>query len=278
MHGRWRIASRLLAVGVMGLLLSGCIKLNMDLKINSNDTVSGTMIFAFDKQLLAATGQSAGDVLGSGGPIPSSAPGVTMKPYADDKFTGQEFTFDSVPLSQFNTGQADSFNIVREGDVFKVSGVLDLSTDATGGSTPMDPALQQAMSTADIRVTITFPGDVVEANGEVSGNSVTWKPKMGERLDMQATGKATGGGSLGVILLIAAAVVVVALIVVVLSARKRRGAPGAPAVTELMASEPPAPGPMPSEPPAPGPMPSEPPAPEPPAPEPGSTPPGPAPA
>ncbi|HEX7463413.1 MAG TPA: hypothetical protein VF382_00725, partial [Actinomycetota bacterium] len=186
------VAAKVLAIVAMALLLSGCMKLNMDLTVSSDDTVNGTMIFAMDKQLLEATGQSFDDLMADN-PIPTpSEAGVTTSPYEDDKFVGQEIRFDAVPLSKFNESEdAESLQIVREGDQFKVSGVLDLSS-ATGntGDEALDKMLQEALKSADISIKMTFPGDVASSNGEIDGNSVTWAPKIGERTEINAVASA----------------------------------------------------------------------------------------
>jgi hypothetical protein len=225
-----RTTARLVGAGLLALLLTGCIKLHVDLDISSNNTVSGTMIFAFSKQLLAITGQSADQLLASTAPLPTNVPGLSSKPYQDSDYAGEEFTFDSVPLSKFNGTDPESLRIERQGDVFKVSGVLDLSKATSGvtGATGLGNAVNQALSTADIEITMTFPGKVTSSNGDVHGNSVTWKPKVGQRLELQATASAIGsGGSSTTILLIviAAAAVVVIVIVAIALARRGRGGP-----------------------------------------------------
>lgn len=243
-----RTAARLVGAGLLALLLTGCIKLHVDLDIGSNNTVSGTMIFAFSKQLLAITGQSADQLLASSAPLPTDVPGLSSKPYQDSDFAGEEFTFHSVPLSQFNGSDPESLQIQRQGDVFKVSGVLDLSNATQGvtGATGLGNAVNQALSTADIEITMRFPGKVTSSNGDVHGNSVTWKPKVGQRLELQATASAIGsGGSSTTILLIviAAAAVVVIVIVAVALSRRGRGAPPTPGeadTTPMMAPAAPA--------------------------------------
>lgn len=234
MSKRMRTTARLVAVGALAVLLTGCIKLNVDFNVSSDNKVSGTMIFAFSKQLLQLTGQSAEDLIGSSVPIPSDLQGVSSKPYDDGEFVGQEFSFDSVPLTQFDSsGDPEALSIVREGDTFKVSGVLDLSS-ATGasGATGSIPGVDQALAGAGIRISITFPGEVTDTNGTVDGRTVTWSPKIGDRLELRATASAIGSGSssTSTILLIGGiALGVIMVIVVIAKVMKRRtgGGPGA---------------------------------------------------
>ena len=238
---RWRTAGRVAAFGALAVLLSACLKLDMDLRVSADDTVSGNVIFAMDKELLELTGQSVEDVLGADAPVPTDAQGVSAAPYEDDQFAGQQFSFDAVPLAQFNQDEdPESLTIVREGDTFRVSGVLDLSgaTGATGL-----PGFEDAFQGAELRIRISFPGEVTDSNGDVDGNTVTWVPAIGERLELQATASAIesagGGSNLTLILIVVGVVVVLAVVVAVVTARKR-GAKPSPAEEGAAAGPPPA--------------------------------------
>jgi hypothetical protein len=259
--------ARLAAVGLLAVLLTGCIKLNVDFDVSSDNTVSGTMVFAFSKQLLQLTGQSAQELIGSSAPIPSSVPGVSVKPYDDGEFVGEEYTFDGVPLTQFNADDPESLSIVRHGGTFTVSGVLDLSggtggsggTGASGAPSSI-PGINQALGGADIRISITFPGSVTDTNGTVDGTTVTWKPQVGQRLELRATASAIGSGSSStssIVLIVGIALVVILLIAVislVLKGRRRGTVDAAAGMTPMVPSEAPAmqaPPAMPQPPPAP---------------------------
>jgi hypothetical protein len=268
MSKRMHTTARLAAVGILAVLLTGCIKLNVDFNVSSDNKVSGTMVFAFSKQLLQLTGQSAEELIGSSAPIPNDVQGVSAKPYDDGEFAGEEFTFDGVPLTQFNTDEPDALIIVRQADTFTVSGVLDLS-NATGasGATGSIPGIEDALAGADIRISITFPGAVTDTNGTVDGTTVTWSPKIGQRLELRATAGATGSGSSSTssILLIggiALGILVIIVVVAVVMKGRRKGEPGGGMAADMAAgmapmapSETPALQAPPSMPPAPPSMP-----------------------
>ncbi|HET9249272.1 MAG TPA: hypothetical protein VFP13_04935 [Actinomycetota bacterium] len=251
MSRRTRTAGRIGALLALVLLMTGCIKLNMNLGINSDDTVSGTVEFGVQKELLDLTGQSVEDLLGSDAPIPSDVPGVTVEPFDDGEFAGQQFIFEDVPLAEFNSGgfvggtgasgvsgltgaAGDTLNIAREGDTFVVTGVLDLSTGLTGATGPFGgTGGAQFFESAEIKIAITFPGEVLQApGGQIDGNTVTYVPEFGERLEIDATGSAVDNGeaadvvggsdSFLPLILIIAGVVLVLLIIVVLVIRSRR--------------------------------------------------------
>jgi hypothetical protein len=222
MDGR-RLA-RLAALAALALLLTGCLKLDVDLKIQPDDTVDGEVVFAVDKDLLDLTGGSFEDITGGEMPLPNDVEGVRTEEYDDGKYVGQRYVFEGVALSAFtDPTDPESLRIVREGDRFTVSGVLDLSSGSTGaiGAT----AGQQFLSSAEIRVAITFPGEVISSNGRVEGNTVIWEPEFGDRLELEATGSAVASGrGLGSALTIGLVVVGVAAVgaVALVAARRRR--------------------------------------------------------
>jgi hypothetical protein len=278
MSKRGHATARSVAVGILAVLLTGCIKLNVDFNVSSDNKVSGTMVFAFSKQLLELTGQSADQLIGSSAPIPSDVQGVSAKPYDDGEFAGEEFTFEGVPLEQFNSDDPEALSIVRQGDTFTVSGVLDLATGASGASAPIPgasgiPGIDEALAGADIRISITFPGAVTNTNGTVEGTTVTWTPKVGQRLELTATAGATGSGSSSTssTLLIGGIVlgVIIVIVVIALIMKRRKESSGGdmvPDTTPMPPSEAPALQAPPSTPPPPSMPPPAPPPGPPPAP------------
>jgi len=230
MRVRLRTVARVAMVAALALLLTGCLKLDMDLAIQTDDTVDGTVVFAVNKDVLELTGGSIEDLTGGETPFPSDVEGVTTEEYDDGEFAGQRFSFDGVPIGVFasNADDPDALSITREGDTFEVSGVLDLSQGATG-ATGLGGA-EQFFESAEIRIAITFPGEVIDSNGAVDGNTVTWEPAFGERIEIQATGSAVeGASSSNTILWVVIGLAIVALAVIVVAAvmMNRRKAPEA---------------------------------------------------
>ncbi len=251
MSRRARTAWRIGAFVALVFLMTGCIKLNMNLGINSDNTVSGTVEFGVQKELLDLTGQNVEDLLGSDAPFASNAPGVTVEPFDDGEFAGQRFIFEDLPIEEFNSGgiagasgatsgagSGDMLQIARQGDTFVVTGVLDLSTGLSGVTGPFGgTGGAKFFESADIKIAITFPGEVLQApGGEIDGNTVTYVPEFGERLEINATGSAVDNGeaadvvggsdSFLPLILIIAGVVLVLLIVLLLVVRSRRNKVG----------------------------------------------------
>lgn len=198
------------------LALTGCVKFDMDVTVNRDDTVSGTLVVAFDKAVLDRLGASA-DPLGEG-----TVQGVTsQKPYEDGTFKGTAYTYENTPLSEFNDTDADDGDFIRidhDGQNYVLSGVADTHYEPIGDGGPLDQAITAAMPRADMRVAVTFPGPVVSTNGEISGNgrTVTWQLAMGERNELNAVAGPGGNPGLALAVLwicLAAAALVFLLIV-----------------------------------------------------------------
>jgi len=233
------LVGKTLAFAALVVLLSSCIKIDMDLTVSTDNTVSGSAIVAVDKQLLALSGQPVDQIFGGDTIAPAGTQGITTSDYEDDTFIGQEIAFDGAPIEALSdSGDADALKIVREGDVFTVTGVLDMTNDTGGEDT--NEAVQNAPQTADIRIPITFPGPVTPANGKIDGNSVSWSPKVGDRTELQAQASAIPSGSSSSVSWIVIAVVVVLIVIGGVMMMRRRSAATAPTVeSPAPANEPP---------------------------------------
>jgi len=221
-----RRLGRLLGVCAFALLLSGCFKVNMDVEVSPENTVSGKAIIAVDESLLELSGQSA-DQLFKDMDLSSLPAGATTEKYQEDGFIGQQITFSDVPLAEFTgnntlsgtgTGSGDQLNIVRQGDEFHVTGAFDMSgPEFTGTEVP-----KQFLENFEFTISITFPGEVKSATGEIDGRTVTWKPTFGKNTRVEAVASAIPSASspLLMILLIAGAALILGAVVFVITHRK----------------------------------------------------------
>ncbi|WP_426310637.1 LppM family (lipo)protein [Cellulosimicrobium sp. E-16] len=174
----------------------------MALTLNEDDTFDGSVVMAFSDELATSMGsdpQELWDQMGS--EMESELPeGATQEPYAQDGYTGTKITYADQPISQLSSAGADSISVTREGDEYVVSGSMDMTGEEfnpdTGDATS-DELTQQMMDSLDIKISITFPGEVAESNGEIDGNTVTWTPVVGEVNEMTARGSAVAGGAAG---------------------------------------------------------------------------------
>jgi hypothetical protein len=223
--------SRLRAFAALALVLAltGCMKVDARMAINDDDTVSGFVVMALDKRLTSLTGQSQ-DQLIAGLTLKPDAlgPGTTVEPYADDAYVGRRWTFTNVPLSRFHGTDQVSMTLAHDGRTYLLNGVADLRTVNL-----TDPAVQRFADLFAVNVSVTFPGKVVESNGVLVGNTVTWTPKAGQSTPMHA--KAESGGiawwpwGVAVFVLL---IVVATVVGVVLLARRRPAASPEPALVE----------------------------------------------
>jgi len=226
---RGRKLGRLLGAGTLALLLAGCFKVNMDVEVSPENTVSGSAVIAFDQSLLELSGQSV-DELFQDMDLSDLPANSTVEPYDEDGFVGQEITFEDVPLDEFRgneavSGAGEALSIVREGDEFRVSGRFDMSGEefTGGGQVP-----SELLDRFEFRISITFPGEVKSSTGEVDGNTVTWEPKFGEDTRIEAVASAIPSESspLLMILLIVAGLLVVGGIAFLFLRRTPAPAPG----------------------------------------------------
>lgn len=217
---RRRILPRLLAVGVLVLALAGCVRFQADLTLNADNVVDGQIVVAvLDAE---KTDESRATALGYVADIESTllgslrdAAGVTTTEYDQDDYFGTLIEFDDVPLDAFSGQRPESLTFVRDGDAYVFTGTLDF----TAQSIPDDEA---ADADGNLRVSVTFPGEVTEqANGEVSGSTVTWTTSIDQRVEMSARGAANPPGPpillivgvvLGLVVLLAAATAVLLVV------------------------------------------------------------------
>lgn len=204
-----RKLTRVVAALVGVLSLSGCIKMDMDMKVRADDKLDGTVVIAFSTQLLQATGQTKKQILDSmKSDSTTSVKGAKTSTYDQDGWIGQKITFEGVPASEFAkatgvaagaaaaTGQkasGDDFKLVKVGANWQFNGTMDLASSTTGGkgTTPDLSKLGDGLK-PQIRIKLTFPGKITkhDKDGKVSGNSITWSPALGKKIVMAATAAA----------------------------------------------------------------------------------------
>jgi len=226
---RTSIPARRLLVGattaVAALLaLSGCFRIDMAVTVHEDDTVDGTAIIAVDKSVLSMTGGTIDDLV----PDDAMSGDTVVEPYAEGDLVGKKFTLKTMPLSKFNedddSESGSDLTIQHIGDTFVLDGTFDSGADDAGGTGAAD------LPDASVRFAFTFPGDVVEANGQIDEdtNTVTWSPKdLSAPLDMHAVAKDEPSSSIAPWMLYAGgglALLVVLGVVVVIVRRSRREA------------------------------------------------------
>ncbi|WP_022919611.1 LppM family (lipo)protein [Ruania albidiflava] len=191
------------------LALAGCFRVDGDLTISTEDTVSGEVTAALDRQAAIAQGRDPDafvtDLLDEVSGAPDS--GVTAEPYEDGDYVGVTLTLTRTPLVQISDATSGMLQITHEGGQYVVSGDFSGLTQAEDEGSTQDSDAEAAPWQADL--SITFPNGVTEHDGELSGSTVTWHLSDGANT-MNARGPAPGGGVTWV--WIAVIVVIVALL------------------------------------------------------------------
>lgn len=231
--GRRRMKAKRL-MGTVGVLLAimialtGCVKLNMSVKVNNEKSVDYEVVYAIQKSVL---GDKSFDEFmesnGSGSQQMDVPEGATVVDYEDEKYKGKRITaanLDPAKLAESSSSE-NPFSLKKEGDFYVLS---------MGGVTGADSGDPQASSMAksmfdEASVTFTFPGKVVEANGaKVDGNTATFDMLSIKETTVMAKAEANAGIPQWIIWALVALVVVAAALVLFLVLLRKKGA--APAV------------------------------------------------
>jgi hypothetical protein len=191
----------LIGIASLVTLLSGCIKLDMDIKIKSDEKIDGSAVVAFSDQILSLTGQTKKDFIKELMKDNSSVPkGAKSEVYDKDGYIGQKITFKDLPAADFgkvvnsaSSGPAadtsDDLKLVKEKGTWKFTGTMDLAGGTTTGTSDTLPkALTNAFK---VKIRVTFPGDIIKTDksAKVKGRTVTWEPKSGTKAEMLAISK-----------------------------------------------------------------------------------------
>ncbi|MDX6291839.1 MAG: hypothetical protein QOH50_914 [Kribbellaceae bacterium] len=197
--------------------LTGCVKVDADLKVNSNESVSGSMKIGVDKQLMESSGTSLDKVRQQveSGIKQTTTEGVECTAFEDDKYVGSDCKFNQVPFSKMGSSTGDGVGFRKDGDKFVVTvKALDLAKTPQTGTPPA------------VNFKITMPGKITahDDGASVSGRTATYDSldKLG---NVSLTSEASSGFPLWAIILIIVVLLAAAGAVVffVMRGRKSRG-------------------------------------------------------
>ncbi|MFI6679001.1 LppM family (lipo)protein [Kribbella sp. NPDC050470] len=200
--------------------LTGCVKLDADLKVGSNETVSGNMQIGVDKQLLESSGQSLDKVRGQieNGIKETTTDGVTCKAFEDDRYVGSNCTFESVPFDKMGSSSGEGVSFRKDGD--KV--IVTVKADNLGNNVPSG-------SQPTVNFKITMPGKILEHDdgAKIDGRTATYDSldKLG---NVSLTSEAGSSFPLWAIILIVVLLLLVvgAAVFFVLRSRKAKAQQG----------------------------------------------------
>lgn len=213
-----RIAVAVVATSIL-FFTSGCMKADMDLTVNQDDTVSGSVILAFSKDAIELANSLGSSQALSTDSLIKEQPGITSVPFSDADFEGTKISFENRPFSEFATGTAaDSIRFTRDGDIVSVTGVIDMAGEdpTVIDQIRTNPLTANLFAKSDISVSITMPGKILESTGAVVGNTVTYTGQLGDNIQIDIkTDTSSGFSFLALALggLVIAGVVVAAVLI-----------------------------------------------------------------
>ncbi|MCL1838162.1 MAG: hypothetical protein FWG47_02460 [Propionibacteriaceae bacterium] len=238
-----RATALILLLSATILTLTGCIKVQADYNIKSDDTVDSVIVMAYSDQALQAlsglAGRSVEDIkseMGMDRQIDEMQRQVggnaRVEPYAQDGYTGYKLTIKDQPIADMGKIYEGQLSLKREGDRFILEGTspasdlnmpMEIPTDFPGMGPEMIP---------QIAYTFTFPGKVLKSTGKIDGNKVTYDLALGKQIDIQVEAEAVDSGMPMILLIglgIGAVVVIAAVIVIFMQRSKKKGLVPTPA-------------------------------------------------
>ncbi|TSD99431.1 hypothetical protein FOS14_11595 [Skermania sp. ID1734] len=236
---RGRRAALAALIALLPLLLSGCLRLVVDADVDSDNTVTGSIVIGVDKNLISMMpgGRDAffKSTTSQGG---CDIPGAKQTPYDQDGYTGLKCEFSNVSLADFTKAaksEEDPLSLTREGDKFVLRGSIDLSrgSEQTDQDTPDFGA---ALADSDVRLTFTFPGKIESTTGTLSNDDHTVKfttDKNGKAKIDAVAGATSDSGPVSwlqdnwywiVLAVVVAAICVLAIVFLILRGRRKPAA------------------------------------------------------
>jgi LppM domain len=217
-----RIRARsVLLVAALIAVLTGCVKVDADLKVDKDETVSGSMLMAVDKNMVEQLGTTPDKVREEiEKSIKQDAPeGVSCKAYDEGNYVGADCTLDNVPFSEMNGSGGNDLKFQKDGERFVVSG------RANAGNTP-EPPDRASLPRPEVKFKITMPGKILEHDpgAKVDGDAATYSDPT--KMDKIRLVSDSGGGFPLWAIIVIAALVLAAIGAVVFLMRGRRSGAG----------------------------------------------------
>ena len=165
--------SVLLLVATAVALLGGCARVRAALAVQPDDTVTG--------EIVIATPEKGPDDTGPAITVPSALESeVDVSEYRQDGYTGSVLRFSGLTFDQVGqltaaggqAGERAHLTMRRAGNRIVLEGAADLTT------VPVDRA--------DFQLKVSFPGEVLDTNGDSEAGTVSWTFTPGEVGDVNA--------------------------------------------------------------------------------------------
>lgn len=236
MTTRTRIASLVGACALLAVTLTGCLKVDADLTINSEAQGTGTVGFELQKEAAGFMGIS--DLAAFENSVTTgdlSDTGLGSLATCETSETDLAYVYTCSFADQPFTDSSDMWTIAKSGDTVTFH-MVNAGQSGTDGAD--SAALLGDSSLGSVNVKVTFPGAITELTGsaatKTSDTTATISGTFTDPLDVTITSEAGSGGpkiaALLVVLGALAVVVLIVIVIVVLLVRRRKPAENAAAV------------------------------------------------
>jgi hypothetical protein len=241
----------LAALAVALVALAGCINYDQELTLNPDG--SGTVKIRYDRTGGSTGGEEEGSVDMSAAPKLSFTEEEIMAEYEGAPVTVRDIeigeTDEGVPEATYYIDFKNITDLNGRG-VFALEGdklKQTFSIDSDGDNQIFKQLVQLKMDVDDpsqlseykFTYILNAPGEIVDSNGTVAGNTVSWEYSLDKLIntdtEMTATykGAAPGAGGkiaviIGIILCVIIVIVIIIVIVVLLTKKKKKPAGPAP--------------------------------------------------
>ncbi|GGM61730.1 DUF3153 domain-containing protein [Longimycelium tulufanense] len=196
---------------VIGVLAGGCVRVRATMAVSEDDRVSGEIV-------VGALPSRDGDP----GPQLRVPPGmerrVRVQPHEADGYHGSRLSFEGLSFDELRlladrTTELPSrydLSLRRSGDLVTLTGSVDL--------TKLPP------DRTDVRIRVSFPGEIAHSNGDERAGTVSWRPAAGEVTEFVVTAPYAGMAAswIGWAVLVGVACSLAALVVALLAIHAHR--------------------------------------------------------
>ena len=222
-----------LLLAALALALSGCIRVDLAIRVDEDGSSSLSGILAYSDALAAMAGDAAGELIDGSG----LAAGAAVEDYRADGYRGVRFTRsgDVADLIEGVTaagpgGDAlfERFELLREGDEWRFDAVLrPLSEAAPGGGDGLDALgaglAESLFADGWFRVRLELPGEIVDHNADrTEDGALVWEIDLQGEEARSLFVRTDAGGGAGATPVVVSAAIAAALVALIAWAAVRR--------------------------------------------------------
>lgn len=239
---------KLLGISFMMILLSGCVKSNVTMKINSDKSMDYTMTVGVSKEvqeLAKSYGSSeqadVSSMFSDKDKEQAEKNGFTVKEFNDDKFSGYSITkhFNNIDELSGDKDYDVNLNLTNEGEIkifkeekgflsntykakIKFDDAKNLNESMKQYNSDEYESYKKYMEGMDISFNVELPGGVGANNAtSVDGNKLTWDFTKFDKDAIEFEFKTTNTSNLIIVIVGACAVVAIVIGVIVLVTKKK---------------------------------------------------------